>query len=186
MAVSKAIATAKRKITEEEFVRLPDDGRKYELVDGEAKEVPTGFEHDAIGAIIVAMLMPHAKGQGFVTIAQAGFRMADGNIRCPDVSYTRKERLPEGKPPKGFADLAPDLAIEIISPNEDSADVFRKLGEYFASGSQQVWVLEPETQKLTVYRSLMDARTLGPEDELSAGDLLPTFQVQVAELFAIE
>jgi len=186
MAVSKAISTAKRKLTEEEFLRLPDDGRKYELVDGKAREVPTGFEHDAIGAIIVAMLMPHAKGHGFVTIAQAGFRMADGNIRCPDVSFTRKERLPEGKPPKGFADLAPDLAVEIISPNEDAADVFRKLGEYFASGSQFVWILQPETCQVTVYRSLMDAHTLGPEDTLSAGDLLPGFKVQVSELFAIE
>lgn len=182
MAASNAIATAKRKMSEEEFLRLPDDGRKLELVDGEAKEVPTGFEHDAIGA----MLMPHAKGRGFVTIAQAGFRMADGNIRCPDVSFTRKERLPDGKPPKGFAELAPDLAVEIISPNEDAADVFRKLGEYFASGSQQVWLLQPETQRVTVYRSLMDAKTYGPDDTLTAGDLLPGFNTTVSDLFAIE
>src|SRR5438094_426513 len=110
MAVAKPVEAAKKILTEDEFMRLPRDGRKYELVDGEAKEVPTGFEQDVLGMRVGFLLMPAVKGLGFLTGSQAGFRMASGNIRCPDVAFTRKERLPNGKPPQGFCETAPDLA----------------------------------------------------------------------------
>ena len=148
--------TAKRKMTEEEFMRLPNDGRKYELVDGEAKEVPAGVKHDAIVAHIIVLLAPFVKNLGFLAASSAGFRMVTGNIRSPDVSFVLRERLPEGKPPKGFMDGAPDLAIEVISPNEDWVDMGRKLGEYFMSGAKQVWLIDPDAVTVTVYKSLTD------------------------------
>ncbi len=170
-------------LTEEDFMRLPDHGRKYELVDGEAKEVPTTLEHDAIGANIVALLMPYARGRGIVTIAQAGFRMQDQNIRCPDVSYTRKERLPGGKAPRTFGSAAPDLAIEIISPSEDQPDIQRKLREYFASGSVLVWHLFPETKQMSIFVSPQEMTLRDEEGVVDAGDLLPGFSCRVGDLF---
>jgi Uma2 family endonuclease len=101
-----------RKLTEAEFVRLPDDGRKYELVDGEAKEVPTSLKHDVIGMRLAFSLMPHLSDKAYFTGAQAGYRMASGNIRVPDVGVILKQSLPDGKLPDGFGDRAPDLAIE--------------------------------------------------------------------------
>ena len=91
MAVAQATPAARRKMTEEEFLRLPDDGRKWELVDGEAREVPAGHKHDAIGIQVAVLLKPHARGRGVLAGSQAGFRMTTGNIRSPDVSFTRKE-----------------------------------------------------------------------------------------------
>jgi Uma2 family endonuclease len=180
------MSTTQAPVTEEQLLRLPDDGRKYELVDGAAKEVPTGIRQGEIGAIIIYRLTPHIIGRGFLTMSQAGFRMRGGNLRCPDVSFTRKERFPKKQAPEGFGDAAPDLAIEIISPSEDDADVFRKLDEYFASGSEQVWLVEPDTQRVTVYRSLMNPQTYDAGEEITAGDLLPGFRCRVADLFTLE
>lgn len=174
------------KMTEEEFMRLPDDGRKYELVNGRPKEVPTSFRHNAIGANIVALLMPYARGRGFLAISQAGFGMKDHNIRCPDVSFTRKERLPSGVPPDTFGDAAPDLCIEIVSPSEDQDDMKLKLGEYFASGSQQVWYLFPESRRVAIYTAPTKAITYDADDEISADDLLPGFHCRVTDLFSLE
>src|ERR1051326_6789552 len=108
------MAITKTRMTEEEFMRLPENGRKYELVDGEAKEVPAGMRHDEYGAHLCFLLYPYTRGRGALCGSQAGFRMASGNVRVPDVSFTRKERLPDGRAPEGFGDAAPDLCIEII------------------------------------------------------------------------
>lgn len=117
----------KPKMTEEEFLHLPDDGRKYELVNGKAIEVPAGIEREAIAAHLIDLFTPLVKGIGVLCAFSAGYWMVTGNIRSPDVSFIRKERLPEGKLPKGFADFPHDLAIKIVFPNEDWAEMGRKL-----------------------------------------------------------
>lgn len=177
------MATMGTRMTEEEFMRLPDDGRKYELVDGEAREVSAGHEHDAIGANIIALLMPFARGRGVLASSQAGFRMTSGNVRSPDVSFTRKERLPAGKPARGFENLAPDLCVEIISPTEDPNEMQRKLQEYFDAGAQQVWHLYPESVHAKIYSSPTETVALQADDEIDAGDLLPGFRAHVVDLF---
>ncbi len=177
----------KRRLTEEEFMRLPDDGRKYELVCGEAKEVPAGFEHDVIGMKLGAkMLECPSSRKGYVAGSQAGFRMVNGNVRSPDVAFMLKERLPEGKPVKGFADGAPDLAVEIVSPSELHSELLHKVGEYFESGAKQVWLLFPETQTVKVFTAPFEVQTLTADDELTGGDLLPDFRCKVRDLFDVE
>jgi len=179
------MAITKARMTEEEFMRLPDDGRKYELVDGEAKEVPAGHRHDAIGANVIILLGPHARGRGILASSQAGFRMACGNIRSPDVSFTLKERLLDGEPSEGFEGLSPDLCVEIISPSEDKEDMRRKVREYFGSGAQQVWHLFPQAHQLLIYHSPTQSALYEAEDEIDGGELLPGFRCRVAELFEI-
>lgn len=180
------MAITRARVTEAEFMRLPDDGRKYELVDGEIREVPAGVRHDIIGITVAALLRPAARGRGFVAGSQAGFRMKSSNIRCPDVSFTLKERFPSGQPPEGFGDVAPDLCVEIISPSEDWRDMIHKVAEYFEAGAQQVWHLFPEFQRVTVYTSPTQAQTYETEDTLTGGDLLPDFRCNVRELFELE
>jgi Uma2 family endonuclease len=135
---------------------------------------------------IGALLMPYAKGRGYIAGSQAGFRMLSGNIRCPDVSFTLKARLPDGRPTKGFADVAPDLTIEILSPSEEPGGIARKTEEYFASGAQQVWHLDPEHHQLKVFRSRYDSAVYEPNEEVVGGDLLPGFRCRVSELFSVE
>lgn len=175
---------ARPNLTEEEFMALPDDGHKYELVDGEAKEVPTGFMHGVIAVTLILMLGMIARQFGRLADSSTGFRMAGGNVRSPDVSFVRRERLPDGIAPSGFFDGAPDLAIEIISESEDRSDAARKIVEYFESGAQQVWTVQPLTQSVTVYKSLDNVRTYEAHEELTGGDLLPGFSCKVADVFA--
>lgn len=180
-------STARLRMTEQAFLALPDDGRKYELVDGEAIEVPAGVRHDILGANIIVLLKPYTKGRGYLCGSQAGFRMQTGNVRSPDVSFVLAERFPDGQPPEGFGDFAPDLCIEIISPREDREEMKQKLLEYFASGAQQVWYLFPEPQRVIVYTGFTPTSTASAvyEDEewIDGGPLLPGFRCRARELF---
>ncbi len=175
---------AGRRMTEAEFMAHPDDGRKHELVDGEAREVPTGGRHGSIASILNGLAFAAGvRRHGELFDSSTGFRMVTGNIRSPDLSFMRRERLPEGEPPVGFVDGAPDLCVEIISPSEDRSDIYRKLDEYFASGAQQVWHVFPEARRVVVHRSLDDVRTLEVRDELDGGDTLPGFRCHLTDLF---
>lgn len=179
------MAVTEKHLTEEQFMRMPDDGRKYEFVDGEAKEVPTGARHEDIGMNLTDLLLgAGARKHGRLLGSSAGFRMVDGNIRSPDISYVSRERLPGGVAPVEMLDGAPDLAVEILSPGEDRADSFRKIIEYFDSGARMVWVIQPAMKTVTVYTSLDDVNTYGPDDEITGGDLLPDFRCRVSQIFA--
>ena len=186
MAVAQATPATRRKITEEEFLCLPDDGHKWELVDGEAKEVAMGHEHEAIGIQVAFLLKPFARGRGVVAGSQSGFRMVSGHIRSPDVPSTRKERMSGGRPTEGLEDFAPDLATEITSPSELPDDMTRKVAEYFGAGAEQVWHLFPETKQVTVYFSPFDTADFGLEEALDVGDLLPGFSCRAEEFFDLE
>ena len=178
------MAITRTRMTDEEFMRMPETGNKWELVDGEPKEVPTGWKHDAVVAHIIGLLHTFARGLGILAGSQAGFRMAASNIRSPDVSFTRRERAPGG-PTEGFWDEAPDLCIEVISPSEERADMERKLREYFVSGAQVVWHVLPEDRTVRVYTSPTESRLLAAEDEIAEPDLLPGFRAKVSEFFDI-
>ncbi len=173
-------------ITEEELMRLPRDGRKWEMEDGRLTEVPTSMRHKAIGYNLIVLLSPFVRGHGFVSLGQGGFRMKDGNVRAPDVSFTRKERFPGGQAPDGFGDLAPDLCVEIISPSERRGQMTRKVQEYFDGGAVQVWHVFPERQEVVVFMSPTETQTFGADSVLDAGGLLPGFSCRMGDLFETE
>lgn len=180
------MAVARPLVTEDEFMNWPDDGMKHELVGGEVIDVPASFEHDVIGVTVALMLKAHAKGTGYIAGAQAGFRMVNGNIRCPDVSFTRKSSLAGRRPGKGFGDRAPDLCIEVISPSEDREQMGRKVWEYFGAGAYYVWHMFPETREIRVFTSPDDSAILGPDNWIDAGELLPGFRCRVSDLFELD
>ena len=178
------MAIARPRMTDDDFMRMPETGNKWELVDGEPIEVPAGWEHDAVGMLIGRLIYDAGRKVGYVAGSQAGFRMVNANIRCPDVSVTRRERAPDG-PTLGFWDESPDLCIEVISPSEDRADMDRKLREYFASGAQVVWHVYPREQTVRVFTSPTESYLLTADDEIEAADLLPGFRCKVSEFFKI-
>jgi Uma2 family endonuclease len=179
------MAIARQRITEDEFMRFPDDGRKHELVDGEAKVSPTRFHHDYVGAHVIRLLGPSTDGRGYITSSQAGFRMKNGNVRCPDVAFTSKEHYPDGVLPDWFLDFAPDLVIEISSPSDDKADFRRKMTEYFEAGTRLLWHLDRTSTRVIVYTSPTTTTILSADDEIEGGDVLPDFRCKVSHLFAI-
>lgn len=185
MPATKTLVQPKRKRrwTEADLLCLPDDGRKYELVNGRLVEVPTGARHGQICVRLSAKLYYTAEGRVSVFDSGTGFRMAQGNIRSPDVSVMRTERLPDGKAPEGFVDGAPDLAVEVISPSETMGAVLTKIVEYFESGAQEVWLLFPERKQVHRYRAELVVEVLNEDDTLNGAPLLPNFTVRVGDLF---
>ncbi len=173
-------------ITEDELMRLPRDGRKWEMEDGKLTDVPTNIKHEEIIFNLAVLLAPFKRGHGIVTLGQGGFRMKNGNVRAPDVSFTRKERFSGGHAPDTFGDLAPDLCVEIISPSERRGQMTRKVQEYFDGGAAQVWHVFLERQEVSVFTSPTDTQTLGADGVLDAGGLLPGFSCQVKDWFERE
>jgi Uma2 family endonuclease len=177
------VSTTQKTWTDEELLALPDDGR-YELVDGELVRMsPAGGRHGDIVAELLARVRVFVKERklGHVFDGQTGFRLPDGNLRSPDVSFVAAARLPEGVP-VGFLHVAPDLAVEVLSPGDRAADVARKVAEYLNVGVQLLWVIDPEQRAAVVYRP---GRAPGrPENDILDGDpVLPGFVCPLAALF---
>ncbi len=175
-------------MTAEELWRLPDDGHRTELVNGELiRMTPAGAVHGGVsfrfaGALAV-YLRSHPIGVG--CIADTGFILARNpdTVRAPDTAFVAKERLPGGKLPRGFAPFAPDLAVEVLSPDDRASEVNEKIEQYLEAGTRLVVVADPKRRSVTVHRPGGEARRLGPEDVLDGGDVLPGFSIRVAELF---
>jgi Uma2 family endonuclease len=119
---------------------------------------------------------------GHVFDSSTGFRLPGGNIRVPDVSFVAMGRFASEQVPEGFPDLPPDLAIEVLSPDDRSRDVLDKVGEYLQAGVRLVWVIDPKGRTAAVHRSLTDVRQLGPDDVLDGEDVVPGFRCPLAEV----
>lgn len=177
---------SKKWMTDEELLSLPSDGYKYEYVKGELRLSPAGLEHEAIGIRLASLLLNHVKTfqLGEVYGSSTGYRLRNGNLRSPDVSFVKRQRLPDGKSPKGFAHFAPDLAVEILSPSDSMNEINEKISEYFDNGTSLVWVINPDSQTVMVYLSPINRCLFQAEDELTGGDIIPGFRCHVKELFS--
>ena len=177
--------TARRIATEEDLRAMPKDGNKYELVDGEIRVSPAGNRHSFVGARVVGRLIAFVDERrlGYVMGADAGFRLPGGNVRSPDASFVATGRYPDDRPPVDWGALAPDLAVEVVSPNDRPRWILDKVGEYIEADVRLVWVIDPQKQRAPVYRSLLHVRELGPDDELGGEDVVPGFRCRLGELF---
>ncbi len=179
------MATTMRPVaTEEDLLRTPEDGRKRELVDGRIRMSPAGSRHGEVCVNVILALGGFVKQHrlGHVFDSSTGFRLPGGNVRLPDVAFVAAGRFPGEHVPQGFSDVPPDLAVEVLSPDDRSRDVLDKVGEYLQAGVRLVWVIDPKRRTAAVYRSLTDVRQLGPEDLLDGEDVLPGFQCRLADV----
>lgn len=117
--------TTRPAATEQDLLRTPRDGQKYELVDGQIRVSPAGYEHGRVCIRLATRLesFVQERGIGEVVDSSTGFRLPSGNVLLPDVSFVAKGRVPEGQKTAGFAPFAPDLAVEMLSPEDRSRDV---------------------------------------------------------------
>ena len=177
------MATTTRHVTDDDLLRMPRDGRKYERVDGEMRVSPAGGRH---GEVIVALTIRLGafvieQRLGHIFESSTGFRWPgrnpDGpdNVRSPDLSFVASGRFPDGRAPVGFIPFAPDLAVEVLSPGDRRNDVLEKVGEYLDAGSRLVWVIDPEQRMAIAYRSLMDVRVIREAEMLEGEDVVPGF-----------
>ena len=175
-------------MTAEELFIVSADSDKCELVDGSVVHMPpTGGRHGKVAARIGRLLDEHveAREAGVVCGAETGFilRRDPDVVRAPDVSFVAKARLPVTGAPDAYWSLAPDLAVEVISPTDRRADVQLKVAEYFAAGTRLVWVVDPATRTVCVYRSSDDVRTLTDDAVLTGDGVLPEFRCPVHRCF---
>jgi Uma2 family endonuclease len=118
---------------------------------------------------------------GYVVGTRTGYRWPGrysdrpDNVRCPDLSFVAVGRFPGEEPPEGWPELAPDLAVEVLSPLDRARDVFEKVGEYFDAGSRLVWVIDPRKRNAAIFRSVTDVRTIGEADALDGEEVVPGF-----------
>jgi Uma2 family endonuclease len=176
--------TTRPAATEEDLLRTPRDGRKYELVDGQIRVSPAGSRHGRVCVRLVVRLGAFVEsGQlGYVFDSSTGFRLPGGNVRVPDVSFVARGRFRDEHVPEGFGDLAPDLVVEVLSPDDRSREILDKVGDYLQAGVPLVWVIDPKRRTAAVYRSLTGVRTVGPGDTLEGEDVVPGFRCALAEV----
>ena len=174
-------------MTADELVRLPDDGMRHELVRGELLTMaPPGGEHGDIASIVDGSLgvyvRRHRLGRVFVEV---GFRLATDpdTVRAPDVSFVSRERPEAATRIRGFIPGAPDLAIEVISPNDLYTEVAEKVAEYLEHGTRMVLVLNPRRPNVAVHRPGQPVRILTIDDVIDGEDVVPGWSLPVRELF---
>ncbi len=176
------------RMTAQELLGLPDDGKRYELVEGELREMtPAGARHGSATAALTVLLGQHVRAErlGIVLAAETGFLISrdPDTVRAPAVSFVAQERVPPDGPPEGYWELAPDLAVKVVSPNDTAAEVQSKAQMWLKSGVRLVWVVYPDTRSVVACKSLKDISVLTVGDALSGGDVVPGFECAVVEFF---
>ena len=174
-------------MTAEDLFLISSDDR-CELVSGTLVRMsPAGGAHGVVSVRAGRLLDEYVEAHrlGVVCGAETGFilRRQPDTVRAPDVSVVRTEHVPAAGNPDFYWPLAPDLAVEVLSPSERVRDVQAKLADYFAAGTQLVWVIDPRKRTVVVYRSLTEAITLSESDELTGGTVLPGFACPVRRFF---
>lgn len=178
---------APQRLTPEDMLRLQDDDRLYELVDGQLVEKRMSdiaqFVANRLKMLMDAWCEHSKAGMSFVETTYQGFPRPD-DVRRPDVSFISAARLAGYDWGHGHFRLAPDLAVEVLSPHDEALEVDRKIGEYFQAGVRQVWIINPEQQIVRIHRRPGDLSELVGDVELHDELVLPGFRCRLPELFA--
>jgi Uma2 family endonuclease len=170
-------------ITDEELLRLPKDGNKYEVVDGELRMSPAGMLHEHVVTQLIILVGAFVKAGrlGDVFSSNILYVLPSGNRRGPDVSFVAAGRL-KGVQDAVFPAIAPDLAVEVLSSGDSARQVLDKVGEYLEAGVRLVWVIDPKDRKASVYRSLSDVRVAEEGGTMDGEDVIAGFGFALREI----
>ncbi|MCK6459040.1 MAG: Uma2 family endonuclease [Planctomycetes bacterium] len=170
--------------TAEELLRNPHIGH-CELIRGELHMmVPPGAEHGWIAARILVAIANHADSQGLGKVySETGFVLArdPDTVLAPDVAFVRSERA---RTSRAYFEGAPDLAVEVLSPDDRPGYVRDKVAEWLEAGTRAVWVVDPRDRTVVVHEPRRKPVTRAEDDTLGGGDVLPGFEMPVRAIFA--
>lgn len=180
-------ASVETRYTPEDLLRM-GHGPRYELINGQLVERNMGAEANRVAAILVCLLNSYATAHKLgLVFTPSGYQIfADdpNRVRYPDVSFIRSGRLPGDRPPKGHIRIPPDLAIEVVSPNDLAEDVEARVEDFLQAGVALVWVIYPSTRRVLVFRRAGPCSRLTEADALEGDQVLPGFACKVGDLFA--
>ena len=180
-----------RKLTPDDLLQLPDQGKGFELVDGELKELDMSFLSSYVAGKAHYHLEAHVgpRGLGWVSPEGTSFRCFPdeaGKVRRADTAFHRLGRLTsEQALIEGHCTVVPDLVVEVVSPNDLAYEVNEKRIEWLAAGAQLVWVIDPLQQTIHTYRADGTVGLFARADTLTGDPVLPEFRVPVADLFRL-
>ncbi len=165
-----------------------DEAERYELVAGTLREVEAmGGRHGEIGVEIIVPLAVWVRGRdlGRVYTESTHFVISRNPdvVLMPDVAFVRADRLPPEDARFGVMPLAPDLAVEILSPSNRLTEMAEKIELYHRGGVRLVWVVQPRRRSVTAHVPGRDPWTVGEFETLDGGDVLPGFRLRVADIF---
>lgn len=174
-------------LTAEDLLCVSDPAHRFELVDGRLLvREPAGFRHGRVVATLATILGTHVREHrlGVVLTGDAGFILRRGpdTVRAPDVSFVSRARIPDPEP-VSFAELAPDLAVEIVSPSNSPDQIAGRVRDLLAAGTRLIWILDPETQGATIHRPHREPEHLASGGEIDGEDVLPGFRCSLEEIF---
>jgi Uma2 family endonuclease len=174
--------------TAEQLFQAPDLGR-CELLRGQLIMMsPAGSKHGMIALRVGRLLSEFVEPRrlGIIVGAETGFRVASNpdTVLAPDAAFISKARIGESLP-DGYFPGAPDLAVEVLSPNDRASEMFAKVQDWLGAGCALVWVVDPKTKTVTVYGADRRAMMLTSADVLTGGELLPGFSSPVAGIFTM-
>jgi Uma2 family endonuclease len=175
-----------RLVTAEELEKYPEDDFRYELVEGRVIRMsPVGYTHGRVVMAFAFLLQQHVRAADLgVILTEVGFKLRSNpdTVRAPDLAYIRRERIPSIDP-KGFWNGPPDLAVEVVSPEDTASEIRAKTEEYLARGVAVVVVIDPQDQTATVFSLTVPAVTRRGDEELDLNDVVPGFRCRVREIF---
>lgn len=173
-------------MTADELLHTSIPDKRTELVRGRliVKE-PAGYNHGRVTMNLAVRLGSHVDltGAGQLVATETGFTLfrEPDTVRAPDVGFVRKERVPHPST-TGFPELAPDLAVEVLSPDDGPGEVLAKVGDWLAAGTRLVWVIDPERRIARIYRHDGTESILTERERLNGEDVLPGFSCELAAI----
>lgn len=181
------MTTAKKLLTANDLLAIPDDGMRRELVRGELVEMPpAGDDHGFVGAEFTLTVGGFVRENhlGTSRMAETGFQLAPGTVLAPDYAFISYERMASRPQPRGYAQVVPDLVVEVFSPNDRQTLMDRKIQLWLEAGVRLVLVVYPAAQAVYGHHADGTFQRFGPGDTLTCEPVLPGFACAVDDIFA--
>lgn len=174
-------------MTAEQLFALSPRLPRAELIEGELHEMsPSSLDHIIIAGRLISRLGPfvYEHQLGEVGSSEGGFVIErdPDTVLAPDIVFISHTRLAQIRGPKGFAVGAPDLAVEVLSPDDRPKEVERKAERWISAGVKLVWVINPRTRTATIYRPGVDPITISAADDLTGEDVVPGFRCRLGDI----
>jgi Uma2 family endonuclease len=174
-------------LTADELLHLSLPDKQTELVRGRLiVREPPGYRHGTIAFAVAIRIgeFVRARNLGVVVAAETGFKLFSNpdTVRAADAAFISRDRAPD-PPPVGYPAMAPDLVVEVLSPNDRAGEVQSKVSDWLSAGSRLVWVIDPARRRALVYRADGSVDLIPDGEALAGDDVLPGFSCPLSDIW---